>query len=309
MLDRFDPRERGDQLTQHEIYGRQYEQHDRRDRDGDRRDTERAHTHDPREVFVRGLDLPRGDECEVVLDARDRAYELDGEDARTLAVVGAFRVVTERDLPDPRDLAFDARNDDRNLERQGLLKAVPLDGRDRVVTLTDRGRRLLEAHRRDRGPERRQAFHAGISRRRELTHDASLYRAYREAEARLREQGAEVTRVVLEVDLKREYQEWLQANNRGRSDSDGRPDRSEREVESWAREHDLPYFDGSVHFPDFRIEYEVDGRDRHEDIEVVTEHYRGGHAAGRAQTGFTCYGSGGRRGGRSALPGIAEDLI
>ena len=29
-------------------------------------------------------------------------------------------------------------------------------------------------------------------------------------------------------------------------------------------------FDGQVHFPDYRIEYEVDGRERHEDVELFT---------------------------------------
>ena len=43
------------------------------------------------------LDLPRGDARELVID-RDRVYELNGEDSRTLAAVGAFSVVPERDL-------------------------------------------------------------------------------------------------------------------------------------------------------------------------------------------------------------------
>lgn len=187
------------------------------------------------------------------------------------------------------------------------MRSVSLDGRERVVTLTDRGRSLLECHRRDRHDERRQEFHAGVSRPRELTHDASLYRAYLRAEERLREQGAQIRGVVLEHDLKREYQEWLQAHNRDRPDSDGRPDRDAREVERWALERDLPYFDESVHFPDFRLEYALDGRDRHEDIEVLTPHYRGAHAASRARSGFTCYSSG-RKGGRGFDPRVAEEL-
>jgi hypothetical protein len=109
--------------------------------------------------------------------------------------------------------------------------------------------------------------------------------------------------VVLEHELKREYQEWLQESNRGRPDSDGRPDRDPGEIEEWARNHDLPYFDDAVHFPDFRIEYEIQGRDQHEDVEVVTEHYRGAHAA------HTCYGRGGRSGGRGFDPRVAEDFI
>jgi hypothetical protein len=148
-----------------------------------------------------------------------------------------------------------------------------------------------------------------VSRPRELSHDAQLYRAYVREEERLREQGADIHRVVLEQELKREYQEWLQESNRGRPDSDGRPDRGPREIECWAHEHELPYFDEQVHFPDFRIEYELDGRDRHEDVEVVTEHYRGAHARSVVRAGFRCYGGGGRSGGRGFDPGFAEDLL
>ena len=43
------------------------------------------------------LILPRGDARELVVD-RDRVYELNGEDSRTLAAVGTFRVVPEQDL-------------------------------------------------------------------------------------------------------------------------------------------------------------------------------------------------------------------
>ena len=142
-----------------------------------------------------------------------------------------------------------------------------------------------------------------MSRFREVEHDASLYEAYRAEEIRIRGEhpDADIRRVVLEGDLKREYQEFLQAHNRDRPDSDGRPDRDAREIAQWARDHELPYFDDQVHFPDFRIEYELDGCDRHEDVEVITEHYRGGHAASRARAGFTCVGSKGR-GGRPFSP-------
>ncbi|HEY2850569.1 MAG TPA: hypothetical protein VGI97_11870, partial [Gemmatimonadaceae bacterium] len=250
-------------------------------------------------------------EREIVLDG-DHRYELNGDDSRTLATIGAFRVVAERDLRESRDES-DAREPDlRHLRDQGLVELVRVDGRERVLTLTERGRDLLDAHRRDSGDDGRQAFQAGVSRARELSHDAQLYRAYVREHERLRGQGADIRRVVLDGDLKREYQEWLQASNRGRADSDGRPDRDPREIEQWAREHDLPYFDGQVHFPDFRIEYELEGRDRHDDVEVVTEHYRGAHAAGVARSGFRCYGRGGgsgRSGGRAFDPGLAEEFL
>jgi len=160
----------------------------------------------------------------------------------------------------------------------------------------------LEAHRRERehGPD--QAFYDGVSRPRELSHDAQLYRAYLREEDRLRHEGADIRRVILEQELKREYQMWLQERNRGRPDSDGRPDRDERAIDRWANEHDLPYFDDHVHFPDFRIEYELDGRDHHEDVEVVTAHYRGAHAASVARSGFRCYGGGSRSGRRGGHP-------
>src|SRR5262249_44786201 len=160
----------------------------------------------------------------VVLDGDER-FELNGDDSRTLAAVGAFRVISERDLQGRRDESRDARDPDlRHLRKEGLTESVKLHGRDRAVTLTERGHRLLERHRRDDTRGREQAFDAGVNRPRELVHDAQLYRAYlREAE-RLREQGADIRRVVLDQELKREYQEWLQEPNRGRADSDGRPD-------------------------------------------------------------------------------------
>jgi hypothetical protein len=55
---------------------------------------------------MRDLDLPRGDGRELVVD-RDRVYELDGEDSRALAAVGAFRIVPEHDLDLPHDTLAD----------------------------------------------------------------------------------------------------------------------------------------------------------------------------------------------------------
>ena len=243
----------------------------------------------------------------------EHRHELNAEDSRSLAAVGAFRVIAERDLRDPHDESGDPREPDlRHLRDEGLAQFVSLDGRERAVTLTEHGHRLLEAHRRDPGDAREQAFYAGVSRPRELSHDVQLYSAYLREEQRLREEGADIRGVVLDHELKREYQEWLQEHNRGRADSDGRPDRDAREIEDWARDHDLPYFDEAVHFPDFRIEYELHGRDRHEDIEVVTEHYRGGHAASVARCGFRCYGRGGGsggKGGRGFDPRVAEEFL
>lgn len=310
MLERYDPRsskdrDRGDSVDR-----------SRGSRGGGERD--HADDRDPHDVFTKDLDLPRSRERGPVRD-RDRLYEINGTESRMLSTVGAFRVVAERDLHDGRD---DTRKGLRHLEREGLVRTSPVSTDDRAVVLTDRGRDLLEANRHERQErswEPRQAFYAGLSKPRELTHDSKVYRAYLRAEERVRGQGGRVHRVVLDYELKCDYQRFLHDRNRGRKDCDGRPDREPEEIGRWAREHDLPYHDGHVHFPDARIEYEDrDGRSRHEDIEVVTGHYRGAHAGAVARSGFNCYRAiGGMVGGcastgprgASRHPRLAEELL
>jgi hypothetical protein len=152
----------------------------REERDREPRDRERDVAGlDPRDVFMRDLDLPRGPERELVHD-RDRDYTLNGSESRTLSTVGAFRVVSERDLRDPREDVFDLRH----LEDQGLIQRVPLNEHERAVALTEHGRGLLERHRDDHS-DHRQAFYAGADKARERTHDVQLYRAYLKAAERL----------------------------------------------------------------------------------------------------------------------------
>ena len=211
----------------------------------------------------------------------------------------------------------------------GSLRSFTSTTRDRdAVVLTDAGRNLIEANRRDaeRGP--RQEFHAGMRRAsvarggarasvqkpRELSHDSRIYRAYLRAEARILENGGRVRRVVLDHELKRDYQRFLQEGNCGRAESDSRAHRSPREIEAWAREHRLPMADDRVRFPDVRVEYEDrNGLERHEDLEVVTPHYRGAHAASARSSGFTCFavggGSSGGRGGRGRHTGLADEFL
>jgi hypothetical protein len=171
-----------------------------------------------------------------------------------------------------------------------------------------------------------------------LLHDAKVYQAYEREAERLREDGAVIHRVMLDTELKREYQQFLQEHNRGKSDSDGRPDRSPDEIARWAMDHDLPEKDGHVQFPDARIVYEDrDGREHTRDIEVETLNYRGAHASAKASSGFSRHsaagmrvvgsrGAGGggsrrgsdgfaftastgRKGGRGLDPRLAEELL
>src|SRR2546422_5918970 len=293
---------------------------DSREREGpDPRD---AHALDPRDVFTRDLDLPRGLERERVhVHEHRQDYRVRGSEVRALATIGAFRVVAADDLRDDHGRPGDVRHGDlERLRSAGLIRAVaPLDRGDRtvMVTLTERGREVLDTHR-SRGAATRQTFYAGAVKSRELSHDAQLYRAYLRAAERLRAQGARIERVVLDYELKREYQTFLQERNRDRSDSDGRPDRSREEIRQWAIEHDLPVVHDHVQFPDVRIEYErSDGRREVDNVEVTTIHYRGQHASGKVAAGFTRFrGSTGRVGGASADggsppfdPHAAEELL
>ena len=168
---------------------------------------------------------------------RERCHMLRGSESRTLASAGAFRVIPAEDLRDAFDKPLDPRHGELwHVREAGLVRTVRIGRDTTAVTLTREGRELLESHRRDRDAPDRQTFNDGIQRPRELKHDAAFYRAYLEEAERLNEAGAEILRVILENDLKAEFQTFLQEPNRDRADSDGRPERSLLEIESWAHE-------------------------------------------------------------------------
>jgi hypothetical protein len=279
-----------------------------RDREPRERDQD---SNDPRDALMRHVDLPRGPERETVR-ARDHEYTLRGSETRTLATVGAFRVVPTGQLRDHSNLPAHERSADlRHLREQGLIETVRVPGhRQSVAVLTKDGLDLLQRHRDQQGSTP-QGFYAGLKRSRELEHDAQIFHAYLDAAERLHDRGARVERVVLDYELKSDYQRWLHEHDGDRDDYDGHPDRTEDEVRAWAAEHDLPYFDDQVHFPDLRIEYEeIDGRREREDIEVMTVHYRGAHASAASRSGFSCYGGAtARTGGRGPDPDLAAELI
>src|SRR5690242_8706056 len=103
MLDDIDPRSRDDDDPR-EVEGhwvtldRGSSEDDPRDVIEDTRERDRdARERDPRDPFIDGLELPRGLEREVVVDG-DHRYELNGDESRSLAAIGALRVVSEHDL-------------------------------------------------------------------------------------------------------------------------------------------------------------------------------------------------------------------
>lgn len=294
---------------------------DSRDRDAA---DPREESRDPHEALMKDLNLPRGAERERVhVHEHQQDYHLRGSEVRALATIGTFRVVPASDLRDDTGRPGDIRHGDlERLRSAGLIETVaPFDAggeRTTLVTLTERGRDVLESHRAQGSADSSQTYYAGAGSSRELNHDGQLYLAYLRTAERLEADGSRVDRVVLDVDLKREYQRFLQDRNRDRADSDGRPGRSRSELKEWALDHDLRVVNERVQFPDLQIHYErADGCRDVENVEVTTVHYRGAHASGKVAAGFTSFrgrsgrvgGAGTREGGSPFDPHSAEELL
>lgn len=110
-------------------------EHDRTDARDDERWPDREYeprdrATDPSVPLTRDRDLPRGPERQLVRD-RNREYTLRGSETRTLATVGAFRVVSSRDLRDHHDRPLDPRSGDlRHLRELGLVETMRVRGSD-----------------------------------------------------------------------------------------------------------------------------------------------------------------------------------
>jgi hypothetical protein len=203
-------------------------------------------------------------------------------------VVGTFRVVPERELTQGSAASNGA--DLRSLAEQGLIartSAIVNHEPTTLVVLTREGKALLDGYS-DAGASRQQ-YHAGLVKPRELGHDVQLYRMYQMEAARLEKDGAGITRVVLDYELKRDYQTFLHRKDRPEGTT------QEGDLQAFAAARQLPIIDGHLELPDLRIEYETeDGRIEHRDVELVTEHYSRGQLAGKAQAGFALYRASGR---------------
>jgi hypothetical protein len=269
---------------------------DRTDRTPDRQTGARTPVR-PKDLPMERLALPRGEAGERVV-FRGRDYRLTGSDTRSLATVGAFRVVSPDDLDGDRRGRDIWHGDWQRLADLGLIKREAIadrEGTRHLVVLTRDGKALLDAHATARADGRRQEFYAGIVKPRELRHDAQLYRLFKAEADRLERDGGRLTRVVLDYELKRDYQAFLNRKERP-ADADAKTDRL-----AFAEAHDLSVIDGHLELPDLRIEYETeDGRLEHRDVELVTEHYSRAQLSGKARAGFGLYVSKGK--GRSGTP-------
>jgi hypothetical protein len=253
------------------------------------------------------LALPRGDSREPVR-IRGEVYRLRESEARALATVGAFRVVRADDLQPTRSSRDAWSGDLRALAEQGLVQMRTVEvNREAiaVVVLTRGGKQLLDAHR-ESTTGRAQQFHAGLVKPREIAHDSQLYRLFQAEAARIDADGGRIERVVLDYELKRDYQTFLNRADRPTDTS------REDDMVAFAADAKLPVVDGHLELPDLRIEYEAaDGRMEYRDVELVTEHYSRSQLAGKSAAGFAMYraaGAGGRRGGTPLDPHHLERL-
>jgi hypothetical protein len=193
----------------------------------------------------------------------------------------------------------------RHLREQGLVdvKTVTINREPAAVAvLTRDGKSLLEAHQ-DRADGRAaQAYHAGLVKPRELAHDAQLYALYQAEASRIEDEGGRVERVLLDYELKRDYQTFLNRPRQVNDETDP--------VTSFATAHGLPVVDGHLELPDLRIEYQsADGELHHRDVELVTEHYSRAQLAGKSRAGFSMYRAVGARmqGGSTRTGGTPTD--
>jgi hypothetical protein len=233
---------------------------------------------------------------------RDRTYRLRESELEMLTTIGTFRVVLESDLERdaPSRTAFPG--DVQSLERQGLLERAAMSDGDHALALTRDGKEMLESRRDLALDSSRQAFHAGLKKPRELAHDAQLYRVYRVEAERIGRDGGRVRRVVLDYEIKREYQRFInRVEERAR----------DRERRTFADQQHLHIVQGSLEIPDLRIEYEHrDGHVEYRDVELVTEHYSRSQLAGKRAAGFAMYRAGSSHtGGTPYDPHYLEEVV
>jgi hypothetical protein len=220
---------------------------------------------------------------------RDRAYLLRGSQMHSLSNVGTFRVISVSDLATYSYKGDHARleKDLRGLAKQALIKDSTLEiSRKqtlRVVTLTKTGHRLLTHSNQIRED---QPIYHGLKKRREVAHDADLYKLYQKETGRIERSGGRPVRVLLDYEITRRLNRDLARLGHEKDDPDRRG-----EV---AGKHALPIVHGKISIPDLRIEYETSELElKHVDLELATYNYRPRAIVAKASAGFSMYGRAG----------------
>jgi DNA-binding PadR family transcriptional regulator len=197
--------------------------------------------------------------------------------------IGRFRVVSLHDLQaqyPKHELDF--------LERKGLVRTQSVVSEEfkhrKVCTLTEEGLRHVQSVHLGSG----QRYYEGIARPADLAHDAEVYSRFREYEAELHARGCKVRRVVLDYELQGKVKREIEAAKKAALDR-LRPNVAFQKQVSQA--NGLTVVDGSIQYPDVRVEYENPGGELgHTDLEVVTENYSRAQIAAKQAAGMKIYG-------------------
>ncbi len=145
----------------------------------------------------------------AVFELRQRSYRLNNREAQVLTEVGIFRVIEKGELM-KQVYRGDKASFDRDLthlHRQNLVriigsKASPI----KYVSLAKPARELVQRYLRS-NPD--QTIHAGPVKRREIEHDAALYRMYRHAAQDIANHGGKPRRVHLDFEFRRRINRQL----------------------------------------------------------------------------------------------------
>jgi hypothetical protein len=217
---------------------------------------------------------------------RDRTYALRASEVRTLAEIGTFRAVALNDLARYRygGNTDQSRRDLQNLDRQSLIRRkTTYPERAVYLTLTCEGHRFIDCHR-PSDMNRRQVFYHGFVKPREARHDAALYRLYQHETERIRAEGGNVQRVVLDFELKKSINRQL-----SKLDSLPHSEQAHRKQEI-AQAHGLRVVNGTIPVPDLRLEYET--QDQHQtkvDLELATGDYHRDSLVAKGRAGFAMF--------------------
>ena len=223
--------------------------------------------------------------------ARWGRFRLAADTVEALRVAGTFGTVELSDLTDLFESARRSTRSVQELERDGLLLVERFQRGGRrieAVTLTSRGRRLLERSidPRETGDEEAQAYLSGCASAAQVLHDTAVYRAARCEMRRIAAEGGEVRRIRTERQLRRIASRHMDAARRGGEDS--RAARAEA-----AGQLQLTVAGGKLSFPDVRIEWERPpahgGAAGFVDIEVTTADYRESSLSVKGLAGYQIY--------------------
>ena len=218
-------------------------------------------------------------------------FRLAADSVQALREIGTFGTVELSDLTVLFESAGRAKRSVQELERDNLLRVERFQRASRrieAVTLTSRGRRLLERciEPRENGNEEAQAYLSGCAHAAQVLHDTAVYRAARCEMRRITSEGGAVRRIRTERQLRRIASCRMDAaKRRGEECCNARA--------AAAVELQLTVAGGKLSFPDVRIEWERPAAHGNEsgfvDIEVTTADYRERSLSVKSAAGYQIY--------------------